>query len=628
MEDIIDQVYPTGTTVISYADDLAVVSSGKRATQRAQEAIDILYEKCTLNSITISEIKSKAIAFRLGNKSPPKEHITIENKKLEWVDHHMYLGVILDKRLSFTKHQQYVRNRTKRGLNVLRCLSGTSWAGLDNMTLYYTRAIRGLIEYAAPAIGPIHNKMGKDLEVVQNLAIKTILRVPRDTNPIAAAVDIGLDTIEQRFVKLTTSFLAKTVHRPDNNPLKQSIMTKQHIDSTWHKIHSWAANATEQYRDNMKQDITTPIEIANLTAKIQVPWEERKIKVFELPMTTSKDKCNQLKLKERSIEYIQAVKDRIHNPHIYYTDGSVNPNNLRAASAFTMTADNQQKYQRYIRISDGASTLQTELMAILIALSSKLSPPDNHIVIFTDSLAAIKVLDRANPEPQNIELVNKIIEQAEMYTRSIEIHWIPSHIGIEGNEEADGLANKGVGKERIDVELSATTKQHTKFMINNNNSDNKTRLENMMENNRHLRWLKDISDLKPWKNRPKLSAGLAKQVNMLRLNITPHTYNGTRKTITCRYCKTDDNTPTHYLATCPELTTHRHEINQEAAITETDPDRIATNILKYSEDNIYPLVNLLKKAPYLYQPNQESQEDEDSCPLNTQSTPLQWQDPP
>ncbi len=604
MEDIVNQSYPKGTTVLSYADDLAIVSSGQNATWQAQKAIDILFKKCTLNSITISETKSKAIAFRLGNKAPPNQHIVIEGKDLEWVDSHMYLGIIMDKRLSFRKHIRYILSRARKRINILRCITGTTWAELASLLLYYTAAIRGLIEYAAPALGPIHKKMGQDLEIIQNLAVKAILRLPQDANPIAARIDIGLDSIVQRFEQLTTSFLAKTVHRPDDNPLKQAIITKQNVDSNWHRIHSWAANATDMYRKNMKQDISETIQIANITAKIQKPWEERRIKVFELPMNTSKDKCDQNKLRDRAEKYIQETIERIDSPHIYYTDGSLNPENQRAASAFTMMADNQQ-HQQYSRISDGASTLQTELIAIKIALDSKCTPTERNIVIFTDSLSAIKVLDRANPEPQNIEIVNQIFEQADKFEKPIEIHWIPSHIGIEGNEEADKLANLGTTKTSIDIEFSETVKQQTRRMIGNSKNQDREEIDSLIASDRAVNWLNNINELKPWKHRPRIKASIAKQINMLRLGVTPYIYKGRREGVLCRYCEASEINPIHYLVRCPELITHRYEVINAAEITETDAIQVAAQILRYSQDNVEPLARLLKIAPYLYKPEIE-----------------------
>ncbi len=469
--------------------------------------------------------------------------------------------------------------------------------------------------------------MGKDLEIIQNLAVKAILRVPQDTNPIAARIDIGLDSIVQRFEHLTASFLAKTVHRPDDNPLKQAIISKQHIDSNWHRIHSWAANATERYRQNMKQGITESIQIANITAKIQKPWEERRIKVYELPMTTSKDKCDQSKLRNRAEEYIQDTIDRIDRPHIYYTDGSFNPENQRAASAFTMTADNLQHHQ-YVRISDGASTLQTELIAMNIALDSNLTPTDRNIVIFTDSLSAVKVLDRANPEPQNVEIINKIFEQAEKYEKPIEVHWIPSHIGIEGNEEADRLANLGTTKERVDIEFSETVKQQTRRMVNNSRNIDREELDSLVASEKAVSWLSNINELKPWRHRPKIKASIAKQINMLRLGVTPYVYKGHREGVICRYCKDREINPTHYLVKCPELITLRHEIYNAAEITETDTIKVAAQILRYSQDNIEPLAKLLKTAPYLYKPEIESGSQETDnigtgCATPTSPTQLQ-----
>lgn len=44
----------------------------------------------------------------------------------------------------------------------------------------------------------------------------------------------------------------------------------------------------------------------------------------------------------------------------------------------------------------------------------------------------------------NNYLVHIITEQASsMANKNFTIHWIPSHVGIHGNEEADDFANRG-----------------------------------------------------------------------------------------------------------------------------------------------------------------------------------------
>ena len=64
------------------------------------------------------------------------------------------------------------------------------------------------------------------------------------------------------------------------------------------------------------------------------------------------------------------------------------------------------------------------------------------MVVHTDSKAALQVLTRAY-HPDNIALTTSVLALANNIKQrggSITINWIPSHVGIGGNEMADTTA--------------------------------------------------------------------------------------------------------------------------------------------------------------------------------------------
>ena len=91
-------------------------------------------------------------------------------------------------------------------------------------------------------------------------------------------------------------------------------------------------------------------------------------------------------------------------------------------------------------------------MAILGALDHAVI---NHVrpIIHTDSLTAIQILMN-NKESERF-LCNCILSAAK-YIESIPvINWIPSHVGIEGNERADTHAKEGLQREIVDYRANA-----------------------------------------------------------------------------------------------------------------------------------------------------------------------------
>jgi ribonuclease HI len=65
------------------------------------------------------------------------------------------------------------------------------------------------------------------------------------------------------------------------------------------------------------------------------------------------------------------------------------------------------------------------------------------VALFTDSAYAHGVLLKGWKAKANQELIAEIKEDLERWP-NLEIYWIAGHVGTEGNERADELANEGV----------------------------------------------------------------------------------------------------------------------------------------------------------------------------------------
>ncbi|KAG7163784.1 putative Gag-Pol polyprotein-like 8 [Homarus americanus] len=103
--------------------------------------------------------------------------------------------------------------------------------------------------------------------------------------------------------------------------------------------------------DTMSPDYSAP-----------APWESSPA-VFNILQTgTRKADCNPHELRQVAERNMKALTP--HNSTVYYTHGSVEPTSTKAGAAFTTEGGNTSLW----RTSDGCSTLQVELAAILGAL--------------------------------------------------------------------------------------------------------------------------------------------------------------------------------------------------------------------------------------------------------------------
>jgi len=90
-------------------------------------------------------------------------------------------------------------------------------------------------------------------------------------------------------------------------------------------------------------------------------------------------------------------------------------------------------------VPDVTSIFRAELYALLLAGQS-----GTKIVIFSDSLSSQQAIDGFNIDN---DLVQKFIKEYSVQTKegkTIALCWIPSHVGIPGNEKADSAAKGGL----------------------------------------------------------------------------------------------------------------------------------------------------------------------------------------
>lgn len=130
---------------------------------------------------------------------------------------------------------------------------------------------------------------------------------------------------------------------------------------------------------------------------------------------------------------------------VVYTDGACRGNPGLAGSGVVIELPDGGRIEASRALGDATNNI-AELTAIAMALElldGAGVPPDAPAVVFTDSKYADGVLCRGWKAKANTALVSEV--RAALARRpGAKLHWLAGHVGIEGNERADELANRGV----------------------------------------------------------------------------------------------------------------------------------------------------------------------------------------
>jgi hypothetical protein len=124
--------------------------------------------------------KSMAMLFTLGRIQSPRP-VALFGKPIVWVDTAHYLGVTLDKRLTWSTHIDQVRKKASQRLGVLGpLLNRRSDLSTRNGVLLFRQLIRPMMDYACPVWRSAARCHIRRLQVLQS-KVFALLLVPLGT---------------------------------------------------------------------------------------------------------------------------------------------------------------------------------------------------------------------------------------------------------------------------------------------------------------------------------------------------------------------------------------------------------------------------------------------------------------
>ena len=128
-----------------------------------------------------------------------------------------FLGVILDKKLSFRSHIKDLKTRCKQSLNALKIFSNPEWGGdTDTLLHLYRSLVRSKLDYASLVYGSARPSYLKMLDPVQNQGLRLALGAYR-TSPIPSLQAEAYEPpLHLRRKQLSLQYALKLSSNPQN----------------------------------------------------------------------------------------------------------------------------------------------------------------------------------------------------------------------------------------------------------------------------------------------------------------------------------------------------------------------------------------------------------------------------
>ena len=430
----ISTIVPSGITYTLFVDDLSVSFAATRmavAERRLQICIDKVVKWAELNGFRFSISKTVAMHFCRIRGIHPDPDLFMHGQRIPCVAETRFLGLIFDSKLTWIPHIKDLKARCLKAMDILKVLSHTSW-GTDRTQLLrlYKVLIFSKLTYGSEVYTSARPNSLKMLSSIHNAGIRLATGAFKSSPIESMLVDAGEMPLDFYYQCL----LVRSWYRSQRLPKSlTSICIRNQRYWQFYENHpqlpqpfAFRARAVIDQLNILKTEI--------IPAKLSVtpPWKLPDVK-FCRYFNLSKTEISTEAMRSIFLDHCTQHADTIS----VFTDGSKSD----AGVGFGVVFPDRE---RTGRLSSVASIFTAELNAILKALKEILIFSGNKFTLYCDSKSVLQSLEHFNPQHP---LVLEIIEWLFLVKRrgkEVDFCWVPSHVGIQGNESADHLAKTAV----------------------------------------------------------------------------------------------------------------------------------------------------------------------------------------
>ena len=439
INDLPDLLHNVETSL--FADDSCVFKTGKSLpfiTKTIQESLNKIADWCDQWGFKISLDKTVAVVFSHRVNTTIK--LTINNQQLKVDTKAKFLGLVFDSKLTWNDHVKYVQEKCKKRLNLMRAVAGNTWGSNKKALLtIYRSLIRSIIDYGAIAYNSASDSVKNRLNVIQHKALRIACGAFCSTAVSALQVETGEMPLALRRSQQEIKYAVK-IKATINHPAKS--VTEFHWTALSKKFkpynHPLHTKMQEYFDNNNCDTVSAP------ALPVTPPWHLKACNVDTSLIKFGSKHENPEQLRNLALEKIENYNNSVH----IYTDASKTTDN-KTSAAFCVP---KLQVEHSSRLTDRITIFAAELTAIKLALIWVINTLHEDVTIFSDSYSSLQAL-ASGKSTCRPNLLNEILAIITRYNQTVTFVWVPSHIGIKGNELTDRLAALSVTHCDIDLNI-------------------------------------------------------------------------------------------------------------------------------------------------------------------------------
>ena len=432
----ISKVIPSDIRSTLFVDDLSISFAASRmavAERRLQLCIDGIVNWAERNGFKFSPGKTVAMHFCRIRGIHPDPDLYIHGRRISCVQETKFLGLVFDSRLTWLPHFKYLKARCMKAMDILKALTHTSWgADRTQMLRLYKALIFSKLTYGFEVYTSANTNTIKMLYSIHNAGIRIATGAFKSSPIESMLVDAGDMPLELHYQSLLVRSWCRFQRLPG------SLVYKSIKDVSCWPFYDNHPNLPQPFAYRVNS-VMTHIDLLNidiLPARLPVtpPWNFPIVK-FCRYFSFIKSEVSDEVMRSIFLEHYATHSNSVD----IFTDGSKSDAGVGFGVIFPSK-------ERSGRLSSSASIFTAELHAILKAIKEVLILNERNFTIFCDSRSVLQVLENFNPmHPLVLEILEWLLI-AKQRGKEVRFCWVPSHVGICGNERADLLAKSVVSQ--------------------------------------------------------------------------------------------------------------------------------------------------------------------------------------
>ena len=423
-----------------FADDVTILArdhSRDTAAADAQWAVNCVVKWSEDWKLNLNASKSEVSFFSTWTHEADWEpSLEINGEPVPFQETPKLLGVYLDRQLSFAKQVEEVSKSASAKIKII-CAVGNSKFGWDKehlKKLYYAY-VRSKLDYAGPGWQPWLSESNiAILERVQNKALRAITGQLRSSPVEALRLEAQVPSYETHMNQATLKSMEQAKRLPEDHPRRKALasaIAPRNDRNSWFRT---ASSLTDKF---------IPAEADTIDSRLPIvlyphcPWSS-------LDNLSVNPELLGVSGKHDDHAAIRAAAERAisewNSDLTIFTDGSAAEGYRNGGSAAVVHIHDDPPRSETICVKGAVytSSFEEECQALESAAQWITDNCDasSRPLIITDSQSLCKAL------VGHERSVDDLRARLSSCPATIRIQWVPSHCGIEGNEEADEAANR------------------------------------------------------------------------------------------------------------------------------------------------------------------------------------------